>query len=127
MKTYKDFEPFSKDQAYWERNQLVSALSKIYPSWLGWHKEPDWEDDWRNIVYIEIPVRCQVHGDLRNYMDYRVEIKQLSWHIHKDDLEYFEHLKPGIKEWDGHETEEKYERLKHLHIPELKKWYQFWK
>lgn len=51
-------------------------------------------------------------------------VMQLSWHIHKDDLEYFSHLKPGLKTWDGHDTDEKYRRLAALRA---KKWYQFWK
>ena len=100
----------SKDNAYYERNQLVEALSKIYPAWLGWHREKDWEDDWRNIVYIKIPTRepClkQVQGG------YEANFKrQLSWHIHEDDLKYFSHLKDGLEKWDGHTTEEKYRRL----------------
>lgn len=100
----------SKDNAYYERNQLVAALSKIYPAWLGWHREKDWEDEWRNIVYIRIPTYelClkQVQGG------YMAKFKrQLSWHIHEDDLKYFEHLKQGLETWDGHTTEEKYRRL----------------
>lgn len=127
MKTYSDFKPLSKDQAYWERNQLVAALSKIYPSWLGWHKEKDWDDEWRNIVYIEIPSTIQNHGDMRNYFgDVSPSVRQLSWHIHQDDLGYFSHLKQGIKGWDGHSTDEKYRRLATLRVNH-KKWWEFWK
>lgn len=102
-----------KDQAYWERNQLVRALSRIYPSWLGWHKEKDWEDDWRNIVYIKIPVRK------RNPIGYgpdNIVDMQVSWHIHEDELKEFDHLKAGLEEWDGHDTDEKYRRLEALAI-----------
>lgn len=100
----------SKNNAYWERNQLVVALSKLYPAWLGWHREADWEDEWRNIVYITIPTRelCMKMvqgGYMANFK------RQLSWHIHEDDLEYFDHLKQGLETWDGHTTEEKYRRL----------------
>lgn len=49
MKTYSELKSFSKDQAYWERNQLVSALSKIYPSSRGLHPLSDkkWDKEWR--------------------------------------------------------------------------------
>jgi len=122
---------FSKDQAYWERNQLVAALSKIYPATLGKHPISDksWDKEWRNIVYITIPVRCMPRGFAPEcYQAYGVQELQLSWHIHNDDTVYFKHLKRDLTKWDGHTTDEKYERLKFLHIPETKtkKWYQFW-
>jgi hypothetical protein len=100
-KKYSDFEPFSKDQAYWERNQLLAAFSKIMPAWLAKHDPEDktWEDEWRNIVVI---------GGLTK--DFK--IVQMTWHIHDDDLVYFKHLKldPTFK-WDGHTTDQKYDRL----------------
>lgn len=126
MKQYSDFKPFSKDQAYWERNQLVAALSKIYPSSLGKHPISDktWDKDWRNVVYITIPVEC-VHF-LPMSLPYIVKPLQLSWHLHNDDVVYFKHLRRSKTKWDGHTTDQKYDRLKNLHI-ESKKWWQFWK
>lgn len=107
----------AKDNAYWERNQLVVALSKIYPSWLELHplEDKDWEKDWRHIVFIEIPVREDVYGDARNIQRYRVVKRQLSWHIHDSEVKYFQHLelRKG-NSWDGHTTEEKYKRLESL-------------
>ena len=99
----------AKDQAYWERNQLVVALSKLFPAWIGYHpaEDKEWEDDWRTIVYIKIPVE-------KTFFDGRerpLHDGQISWHIHDDDKKYFSHLDPGIEEWDGHSTEEKYNRL----------------
>lgn len=46
-----------KDGAYFERNQLVAALSKLFPASLAKHDVNDksWDDDWRNIVVIELP------------------------------------------------------------------------
>lgn len=85
-----------KDLAYWERNQLVAHLSKIYPSWLERHPAEDvaWEAEWRNIVMIETP------GG------------QCSWHIHDSETCYFQHLTLSEgNSWDGHSTEEKYKRL----------------
>lgn len=90
-----------KNGAYWERNQLVAALSKLLPAGLGKHdpNDKEWEDDWRNIVYI---IGIGPH----------FELVQMSWHIHDSELPMFSHLKfdPDIK-WDGHTTEEKYKRL----------------
>ena len=65
-----------KDQAYWERNQLVSYISKLYPAWLEKHPEHDtyWDSDWRNIVFIQFPNGL------------------MCWHIHDSEIEYFEHL-----------------------------------
>lgn len=84
--------------AYWERNQLVSALSKLFPASLERHQGAGWEDDWRWIVMIIIPTG------------------QLSWHIHDSDLGHFDHLERQTKkyEWDGHTTNEKYDRLRQL-------------
>ena len=56
-KIEKQNEEKAKNQAYWERNQLVAALSKIFPSHLAKHPESDkeWENDWRTIVVIYLP------------------------------------------------------------------------
>ena len=96
----------SKDEVYWERDQLVAALSKIYPAWLARHPEEDkeWEDDWRWIVFIQLP---EVEGEYQ---------RQVSWHIHDSELHYFAHLRKQQNTWDGHTTEEKYRRLEHLHV-----------
>jgi hypothetical protein len=128
MKTYSDFKSFSKDQAYWERNQLVAALSKIYPSSLGKHPLSDktWDKEWRNIVYITIPVK-RINHVFPTGPECIITPMQLSWHIHNSDLDQFTHLKRGKEKWDGHNTNEKYHRLRFIDIPEPKKWYQFWK
>lgn len=88
-----------KDLIYWERNQLVAHLSKIYPSWLEKHPEEDlaWDNEWRNIVFIDTP------GG------------QCSWHVSDSELNYFQHLtfREG-QSWDGHSRNEKYQRLQML-------------
>lgn len=86
-----------KDAAYKERNALVALLSKVFPAWLERHPEDDkdWEDDWRWIVFIELPTG------------------QCSWHIHDSEYPAFaEYLneKKGPS-WDAHTTEEKYKRI----------------
>lgn len=116
MKKYSDFESLSKDQAYWERNQLVAALSKIYPSWLELHplEDKEWDNDWRTIVFIEIPVRTRNPIGPDN-----IKTMQLSWHIHDSEVDSFNHLEWGsVKQnsWDGHDTEEKYDRLRALYV-----------
>lgn len=85
----------AKDQAYWERNQLVVLLSKIFPAHLAKHPESDtnWENDWRTIVCIHFPSG------------------QGSWHIHDSEVGFFSHLELKSNDWDGHTTEEKYKRI----------------
>ena len=85
------------DFVYHERDQLVAALSKCFPAWLGRH-QGEWEDDWRWIVYIKLPTG------------------QVSWHIHDSEMDLFTHLEMGDEKWDGHTTEEKYKRLNSLGI-----------
>ncbi len=86
----------NKDFAYWERNQLICYLSKIFPSWREIHPKEDvsWEEEWRNIIFIKFPEGI------------------FSWHIHNKELEFFRHLNfiEG-NSWDGSTTEEKYNKL----------------
>lgn len=93
-----------KDNAYKERDLLLAAFSKTQPAFLARHPEEDteWEDDWRNIVVI-----AGVTEDLK--------MLQMTWHIHDSELPNFSHLTfdPSFK-WDGHTTEEKYNRLARL-------------
>jgi rubrerythrin len=93
-----------KNNAYTERNKLVAFLSKLYPSCLGRHEETDtgWDREWMTIVYVHSP-----EG-------------QLSWHIHDSEIHLFNHLNYNLNiMWDGHTTEEKYNRL--LNINHLSK------
>lgn len=106
----------AKNAAYRERDRLVAALSKLFPAWLERHPESDkaWEDDWRWIVFVEIPTTDPtVFGDARNVLGpCRQERAQLSWHIHDSELSWFDHLERRAgPSWDGHTTEEKYRRL----------------
>lgn len=87
-----------RDAAYHERNLLVSALSKLFPSHLMLHPEDDsgWDPEWLNIVCIDGPSG------------------QMTWHIHSSELPEFDHLDVQPNNWDGHSTEEKYKRLEKL-------------
>lgn len=80
------------NSVYAERDKLVSALSKQFPSHLCTH-EGEWEDDWRNIVCVHLPTG------------------QATWHIHDSELAWFTHLSKQDNHWDGHTTDEKYERV----------------
>ena len=82
-----------RDGAYTERNRLVAFLSNIYPSGVKKTAIPGWDEAWHNCVYIDLPVG------------------QASWHYHNDEAHLFAHLPPYESEWDGHTTEEKYERI----------------
>jgi hypothetical protein len=83
--------------AYTERNALVAALSRLYPSHLMRHgDDPSWDPEWLWIVCIETPVG------------------QMSWHLHEPHLSMFTHLTEGPNTWDGHTTGEKYARLARL-------------
>lgn len=95
-----------KDGAYSERNKLVAALSKLFPSWLEDHDAADtkWENDWRNIVFINFPTG------------------QASWHIHDSELPQFSHLSRLCgNSWDGHTNDEKYARIAALPAPSTEK------
>lgn len=76
---------------YRERAHLVAYLAAVYPSVLAVGGDPVWPD--YTVVYVTSP-----QG-------------QLSWHIHKSDLDLFRHVPAGPAEWDGHDTDEKYRRL----------------
>lgn len=82
--------------AYRERAHLVALLAALYPSHIGYTDpaEPGWA-----VVTIETPAG------------------QLSWHIAPGDLPLFEHVQPTSRisrGWDGHTTDEKYERVRRL-------------
>ncbi len=85
----------AKDAAYHERDLLVALVSKLFPSHLARH-EGEWEDDWRNIVCVHLPTG------------------QATWHIHDSELSDFAHLGLCAGHWDGHTTDEKYERVRHV-------------
>lgn len=90
----------SKDRAYEERNRLVALLASLWPSGVAVTDIPGWDSEWHGCVYIDSP-----HG-------------QLSWHFHDTQRHLFEHLPPYQKIWDGHTTEEKYERIGHAALAE---------
>jgi hypothetical protein len=82
-----------KDAAYLERNQVVAALARCYPSGVARTAIEGWSDDWHGCVYIDLPTG------------------QVSWHFHDSQAYLFDGLPPYSGTWDGHDTPEKYRRL----------------
>lgn len=81
---------------YAERAHLVAYLATQYPAAMAYNDpaEPDWP-----VLYIDSPKG------------------QLTWHISPDDLWLFAHVpvkREDMPRWDGHSTEEKYQRLRDL-------------
>lgn len=90
-----------KDQAYQERDKCLVLMAKMAQELglnvgIGLHvDEPgqEWESDWRNILFIDLPAG------------------QVSWHIHNSEAHWFYFVGSYCKPWDGHTTEEKYQRV----------------
>lgn len=84
------------DAAYLERNRLVALLASMYPSGVARTDIPGWLPEWHGCVYIDLPTG------------------QVSWHYHDDHAHMFANLPPYTKQWDGHTTDEKYQRVSDL-------------
>lgn len=91
-----------KDAAYLERNQVVAALAKCFPSGVARTAIEGWSDGWHGCVYIDLPTG------------------QVSWHFHDSHAYLFAGLPPYRGAWDGHDTPEKYNRLAALPGPSPK-------
>lgn len=83
----------ARDGAYLERNQVVAALAKCFPSGVARTVIDGWSTDWHGCVYIDLPSG------------------QVSWHYHDSQDYLFTGLPPYGKPWDGHDTPEKYRRV----------------
>jgi len=81
------------DGVYRKRNILVALLSKVYPSGKKKTAIEGWDESWHGCVYIDFPWG------------------QGSWHYHEDDGWMFDHLSEYSGEWDGHTTDEKYNKI----------------
>jgi hypothetical protein len=69
---------------------LLSAYRALHPV-----EDTAWDAEWRNLVVLDMQ-----------------ETGQMSWHIHDSELPNFEKLPfRADYRWDGHTTEEKYQRL----------------
>lgn len=88
-----------KDGAYEERNRVVAALAKCFPSGVARTAIEGWSEDWHGCVYIDLPTG------------------QVSWHFHDSQAHLFAGLPAYTKPWDGHDTPEKYRRVAALSAP----------
>jgi hypothetical protein len=87
----------AKNMAYSERNKMLVAVCRMAialgcNAGLGKHVG-NWEEDWRNIVFIDLPSG------------------QVSWHLHDCELNLFSFLPTYNGTWDGHSTQEKWDRV----------------
>ena len=82
-----------KDAAYLERNQVVALLARLFPSGIRKTDIEEWDEEWHGCVYIDLPTG------------------QVSWHYHDSHTYLFAGLPPYEGKYDGHTTEEKYERV----------------
>ncbi|WP_149563198.1 hypothetical protein [Streptomyces cacaoi] len=88
-----------RDGAYRERAQLLAWLATLVPAVITPATDVD-EDGWQ-LLYLHTAVG------------------QLSWHIHPRDAELFAHVEhvptdDPRAQWDGHTTDEKYQRIRGL-------------
>lgn len=83
----------AKNQAYHERNHLVAALARLYPSGVTKTDIPGWDDEWHGCVYIDLPTG------------------QISYHFHDSEAQLFDGLPAYDKSWDGHSKDDVHARL----------------
>ena len=77
------------DGVYRERAHLLALLATHYPAHIQPSDDPDWP-----VLFLSFPTG------------------QATWHIASGDLELFTHVRTDITDtWDGHTTDEKYERV----------------
>lgn len=82
-----------KDEGYRQRNVLVAALARVYPSGIRRTNIEGWSEDWHGCVYIDLPSG------------------QISYHYHDSQAHLFAGLPPYTKEWDGHDKKTVEDRL----------------
>lgn len=82
-----------KDQAYTERNHVVAALARLFPSGVRATDIPGWDSAWHGCVYIDLPSG------------------QISYHFHDSHAHLFSELPPYERPWDGHDKDTVHARL----------------
>jgi hypothetical protein len=82
-----------KDEAYRQRNVLVAALARLYPSGVRRTSIEGWSSDWHGCVYIDLPSG------------------QISYHYHDSQSYLFLGLPAYTKPWDGHDKAAVEQRL----------------
>lgn len=82
-----------KDQAYLERNHVVAALARAFPSGIRETSIEGWNPEWNGCVYIDLPSG------------------QISYHYHSSQAHLFQDLPAYTKMWDGHDKDQVHARL----------------
>lgn len=87
----------AKDAAYAERDKclvLTALMAQRLGLKVGIGIDPKAQtSDWESILFIDLPAG------------------QVSWHIHASETSMFYFVGAYDGEWDGHTTEEKYQRV----------------
>jgi hypothetical protein len=86
----------SLNAVYTERNQLLSLVAKQAIALgfaAGVQRDQVAEPGWQSVVFVDLPSG------------------QCSWHIHDSEMQWFDFLDYYSRPWDGHSTEEKYQRV----------------
>lgn len=90
-----------KDAIYKERNLCVALIADLarslaVPVWIAEHQGKEFDPEWRNVLFVDLP-----------------GVGQISWHVHESELKHFRYIpRNSVKAYDGHTTEEKYNRIK---------------
>ncbi len=82
-----------KDEAYRQRNYLVAALARLFPSGTRQTDIPGWDPEWHGCCFIDLPTG------------------QISYHFHSSQAGLFADLPLYEKPWDGHDKDMVHERL----------------
>lgn len=91
--TIIDAQKATINSAYYERNVHVALLARLYPSGIRPTTIENWDPEWQNCVYIDLPAG------------------QISYHYHISEAHLFHDLPPYTKPWDGHQKDEVHARL----------------
>lgn len=83
-----------EDAAYEERSKVVALLASLFPSGIAKTAISGWHPEWHGCVYVDLPTG------------------QASWHYHESHAHLFAHLPPYGGVYDGHSTDEKYDRVR---------------
>lgn len=87
-----------KDEAYRQRNHLVAALARLFPSGIARTNIEGWDEAWNGCCFIDLPSG------------------QISYHYHDSEHYLFADLPAYTKPWDGHSKEIVHERLRNIHV-----------
>lgn len=95
-KALYEAEVAAKNVAYSERNHVIAALARAFPSGTRPTEIDGWDPEWNGCVYIDLPTG------------------QVSYHYHSSEAHLFSDLPAYTKSWDGHDKATVHARLKSL-------------